>query len=72
MFNKVEKNWIILMNIQMICFWILAIGFRFLPEGMKKPSEIIMGAMLVSFVILFLLCAVKPEWFRDKQTKGAN
>lgn len=67
-----KNNWILLMNIQMVCFWILFAGYFFIPVEMKRPLLFIMGGLIISFAVQVFGFHINPDLFKDKKPKEAN
>jgi hypothetical protein len=71
-YKEANSNWILLMNIHMVCFWVLFIGYFMIPIEMKSPLLIIMGVLMFSFAVQVFAYMIKPELFKDKNPEGVN
>jgi hypothetical protein len=68
-YSESGKNWILLMNIHMVLFWILFIAYFMIPVELKTPAMFILGGLIISFAIQVFAFAINPGWFKSKQTK---
>ena len=71
-YKEANRNWILLMNIHMVCFWALFIAYFIIPEELKSPLLIIMGVLMFSFAVQVFAYMIKPELFKDKNPEGVN
>ena len=71
-YRESKSNWILLMNIQMVCFLILFAGYFFIPVETKKPLLFIMGGLIISIAVQVFGFLINPDLFKDKKPKGAN
>ena len=69
-YKEAKANWIILMNVHMVCFWVLFVVYFLLPNDMKRPLLIAMGALIISFAVQVFGFMIKPDFFKVKPTKG--
>jgi len=71
-YRESKSNWILLMNIQMVCFLILFAGYFFIPVETKKPLLFIMGGLIISIAVQVFGFLINPDLFKDKKPKEAN
>jgi energy-converting hydrogenase Eha subunit G len=71
-YKDAGKNWLLLMNIQMVCFWVLFITYFLVPDEMKSPLLMVMGGLIISFAAQVFGFMIKPEFFKVKKPEGVN
>jgi hypothetical protein len=71
-YTDANRNWLLLMNIHMVCFWVLFTGYFIVPGEMKRPVLLAMGILIFSFAVQVFGYMIKPEFFKDKKPEGVN